>query len=80
MNSLKKEMYEQMNKSKSEKVIKICKQMLRIDYTNMMAHKVLRHTYADMGDTLNADKYKTIQFGLLNSIVKNGDGKSCASA
>ncbi|MBL0336840.1 MAG: DUF4919 domain-containing protein [Chitinophagaceae bacterium] len=29
---------------------------------------------------MNAKKYKTIQFGLLNSIVKNGDGKSCATA
>ena len=40
----------------------------------------MRQTYKILGDTTNAAKYKTIQFGLLNSIVKNGDGKSCPSA
>ena len=37
-------------------------------------HKGFRRTIRDQS------KYKTIQFGLLNSIVKNGDGKTCATA
>jgi len=78
--SLKKEMYVQMNKKNYNELIKITKQMLSIDYTSMIAHKILRQTYKIIGDTVNAKKYKTIQFGLLNSIVKNGDGKTCATA
>jgi hypothetical protein len=78
--NLKKEMYVQMDKSNSQEIIKITKQMLSIDYTSMIAHKILRQTYKIVGDTINAAKYKTIQFGLLNSIVKKGDGKTCETA
>jgi len=78
--SLKKEMYVQMKKSNYQELIKITKQMLSIDYTSMIAHKILRQTYKIIGDTVNAAKYKAIQFGLLNSIVKKGDGKTCATA
>lgn len=78
--SLKKKMYVQMGNSNYQEIIKITKQMLSIDYTSMVAHKILRQTYKIVGDTLNAKKYKAIQFGLLNSIVKNGDGKTCETA
>jgi hypothetical protein len=80
MDSLKKEMFIQMKNSNSSEIISITKQILSIDYTDMMAHKILRQTYKIIGDTVNAAKYKTIQFGLLNSIVKNGDGNTCATA
>lgn len=78
--SLKKEMYSQMNKKNYQEIIRVTKKMLSIDYTSMIAHKILRQTYQITGDTINASKYKTIQFGLLNSIVKNGDGKTCSTA
>ena len=78
--SLKKEMYSQMNKSNSQEIIRITKAMLSIDYTSMLAHKILRQTFKIIGDTLNAKKYKTIQFGLLYSITESGDGKSCKTA
>ena len=74
VDSLKKEMYTQMRNSNSQEIINLTKQILSIDYTDMMAHKILRQSYKNIGDTVNASKYKTIQFGLLNSIVKNGDG------
>jgi hypothetical protein len=78
--SLKKEMYEKMNESNYQDIIKITTQMLSIDYTSMIAHKILRQTYKIIGDTVNAEKYKTIQFGLLYSIIKKGNGQSCATA
>ena len=78
--SLKTEMYSQMDKSNSKEVIRITKAMLSIDYTSMLAHKILRQTYKIIGDTLNAKKYKTIQFGLLHSITDNGNGKTCETA
>ncbi len=74
---LTKEMYRQMSESKYDSIIATTKKMLSIDYTSMKAHKALRQTYKIVGDTINAKKYKTIQFGLLKSIVNNGDGKSC---
>ena len=74
---LTKAMYKQMSESEFDSVISTTKKMLSIDYTNMTAHKILRQTYKIVGDTINAGKYKTIQFGLLKSIVNNGDGKSC---
>lgn len=80
LDSLKKEMYTQMDKSNYQEIIKITKQMLSIDYTSMTAHKILRQTYKIVDDTINAVKYKTIQFGLLNSIVKKGDGQTCSTA
>lgn len=78
--SLKKEMYAHMGKKNYQEIIQVTKKMLSIDYTSMLAHKILRQTYAIIGDTANAARYKAIQFGLLNSIVKNGDGKTCATA
>jgi hypothetical protein len=78
--SLKKEMYSLMSKENFQEIISVTKKMLSINYTSMIAHKILRQTYQITGDTANAVKYKTIQFGLLNSIVKNGDGKSCSTA
>ncbi|MES2515340.1 MAG: DUF4919 domain-containing protein [Bacteroidota bacterium] len=77
---LEKAMYAQMKKHQYNDIIVTTKKMLTIDYTNMMAHKILRQTYKILGDTINAAKYKTIQFGLLNSIVKNGDGRTCETA
>ncbi|MQP53715.1 MULTISPECIES: DUF4919 domain-containing protein [unclassified Flavobacterium] len=72
-------MYKLMSESEFDSVISYTKKMLSIDYTNMTAHKILRQTYKIVGDTINAEKYKTIQFGLLKSIVNSGDGKSCES-
>ena len=77
---LKKDMYKQMDEANYTEIINITKKMLSIDYTSMIAHKILRQTYKITGDTLNAAKYKTIQFGLINSIIEKGDGTSCSTA
>ncbi len=80
INLLKNEMYEQMDSLNYEKIISLAKQILSIDYTNMMAHKILSQTYDMVDDTENAEKYEAIEMGLLKSIIQNGDGKSCATA
>lgn len=74
---LTEKMYKQMSAKDFDGVISTTQQLLSIDYTSMKAHKILRQTYSIVGDKLNAEKYKTIQFGLLRSIVDNGDGTSC---
>lgn len=73
----KKQMFaEAANKNYSE-LIRLAKAMLNIDYTSMYAHKYLQQTYKILGEENNYQKYHDIEFGLLNSIVKNGDGKTC---
>jgi hypothetical protein len=54
--------------------------MLSIDYTDMEAHKILHQTYKILEDMPNSKKYHDIEFGLLNSIIKKGDGKTCQTA
>ena len=80
LDNLKKQMYAEMDKSNYKEIISITQKMLSIDYTNMLAHKILGQTYNILGDTLNAQKYNTIQFGLLHSIIDKGDGKTCKTA
>jgi hypothetical protein len=69
-----------MEKASFPEVVKTTKSILSIDYTNMRAHKILQQTYKALKDEPNRKKYHDIEFGLLNSIVKNGNGKSCATA
>lgn len=78
--SLKKEMYLLMEEERFPEIIEIAKRMLTIDYTSLIAHKILRQTYKILKDTINSKKYHDIQFGLLRSIVNKGDGKTCQTA
>lgn len=80
LGALRKQMHELMKQSKYAEIIAAAKQMLSIDYTDMEAHKILRQTYKILGDSANERKHHDIEFGLLNSIVKNGDGKVCQTA
>jgi len=80
LNTLRKEMHDLMQKSKSAEIIGVTKKMLSIDYTDMEAHKILHQTYKILGDAANSKKYHDIEFGLLNSIIKKGSGKTCQAA
>lgn len=75
--SLKKQVYVEIRSKNYYDVIKLTKEMLSIDYTSLFAHKYLQQTYKIIGDTINKNKYHDIEFGLLYSITKSGDGKSC---
>jgi len=80
LDSLRKTMHELMRQAKYADIVEVAKKMLSIDYTDMEAHKILQQTYKILGDAPNQKKYHDIEFGLLNSIVKNGDGKTCQTA
>ena len=77
---LTKQLYAQLQDQQYQDVLTTTQRLLSINYTNLLAHKILRQTYKIVGDTASASKYKRIQFGLLNSIVQNGNGKTCATA
>ncbi|MGH2566558.1 MAG: DUF4919 domain-containing protein [Ginsengibacter sp.] len=74
---LRKQVYEAIKSKDYKKVLELTKGMLSIDYTSMFAHKFLNQTYKVLGDTVNSAKYHDIEFGLINSIAKSGDGKTC---
>ena len=46
----------------------------------MFAHKYIQQTAKILGDTNLYNKHHHIEFGLLRSIVNNGDGKSCETS
>jgi hypothetical protein len=69
-----------MAQSKFPEIVRTTKKLLSIDYTNMRAHKVLYQTYKILEDEAGRQKYHDIEIGLLTSIVRNGDGKSCKTA
>lgn len=75
--NLKKEVYQKIKDKNYNEVINLTKAMLSIDYTSMFAQMYLQKTYNIVGDTINRNKYHDIEFGLINSIIKNGDGKTC---
>lgn len=74
---LKKQVYSEAKSGNYKGVIAATKAMLSIDYTSMFAHKFLQQTYKILGDTVNQKKYHDIEFGLLYSITRSGDGKTC---
>jgi len=80
LSALRKQIHQLMKTSQYPDTIDVANKMLSIDYTDMEAHKILRQSYKSLADTANEKKHHDIEFGLLNSIVKNGDGKSCQTA
>ena len=78
--SLKKEMFVQAGKSNYTDVMRLAKAMLNIDYSSQYAHKYLQQTYKIIGDTPNRNKYHNIEFGLIYSITKSGDSKTCETS
>lgn len=80
IDSLGKEMFINIEKLNYPQTITAIQKILSIDYSNMTAHKMLSIAYENLGDTINAKRHKAILNGLLNSIIKNGDGKTCKTA
>lgn len=58
-------------------VVDNCVKMIESDYTSMIAHKMLVDAYAKLGDSAASRRHQQIEMGLLRSIVKSGDGKTC---
>ena len=75
--SLKRQVYAGIKNRNYQEVVRLTKEMLSIDYTSMFAHKYLQQTFKILGDTIDRKKYHDIEFGLLNSITKSGNGKTC---
>ncbi|MCF6407331.1 DUF4919 domain-containing protein [Chitinophaga filiformis] len=75
--TLKQKVRSEINNSNYQEVIKLTKDLLDLDYTSMSAHSYLHHAYGMIGDTANQKKHQNIELGLIYSIIKSGDGKTC---
>lgn len=54
--------------------------LLAIRYTDMLAHKFLAQACAFQGQKVCEEHYEFTQMGLLQSMIKTGDGKTCGTA
>lgn len=77
---LSRDLNQQLQAKAYAEAIATGKQLLSMDYTSLNTHKIMSMCYELNADSLNAGKHKAILFGLLSSIVKGRDGKSCATA
>ncbi|TGE06237.1 DUF4919 domain-containing protein [Hymenobacter fodinae] len=77
LDNIRKKVYNEVKNKNYQNVISLTKAMLSLDYTSMFAHKYLQQNYKIIGDTLNQKKYYDIEFGLLYSIIRSNDGKTC---
>lgn len=79
LDALRGKMHELMEKSSYAEIAEVARKILSVDYTDMEAHKILQQTCKLLGDAAGQKKHHDIEFGLLNSIVKKGDGKTCST-
>jgi hypothetical protein len=55
----------------------VATEMVSANYTDMFGHKFRRQACAVLHDEACAEQGHFVEFGLLESIVKTGDGKTC---
>ena len=80
IDSLCKRMILQATKNDYTNLSKTAIAVLDIDYTCIFAHQYLFIAHNVAGNKEIAIKHSSIREGLLNSIIKNGNGESCATA
>jgi len=74
------ECYRLMNEGKLKEAIEKGKLGLERDKYNIQLLIALASAYRKTGDTENADKFRKLWVGLVNSILTSGDGKSTKAA
>lgn len=62
-----------------DEAIKLAATILSVDYTSIEPHYLLTRTFKATGDTINEQKHGKIMTSLVQSILDNGDGKTCAT-
>jgi len=78
--SLRKSSMDAVKAKDTASVAKVARQILSINYTDMLAHKYLRQACKLLGNETCEEHHHFIEFGLLKSIVKQGDGSTCKTA
>jgi hypothetical protein len=73
-------MYAALSKRKYDEAIRIAEKALKENYLDIEAHHVLSIAYGESKDPIRADFHHGVAAGLVNAILKSGDGKSPQTA
>ena len=79
LRDLQSQMNAAMQSDDAKTVRDKAEQILSLDFTDLYAHKLLRQSCALLHDDVCAELHHFIEFGLLQSITRTGDGKTCAT-
>lgn len=79
ISNLHKNIMEAMEHDNVDLVMNDAIEILSINYLDLMAHKALRQSCMQKGNTACSEHEHYIEFGLLNSIMGSGNGKSCGT-
>ena len=69
-----------IDKKNYKDAVKKAEELLKDDYVDMDAHVGASLAYRGLGENDKADIHKNIYLGLVNSIIKSGDGKTASTA
>jgi hypothetical protein len=76
----RKAMYAALGKRKYDEATRIAEKALKDNYLDIDAHHVLSIAYRESKDPIRADFHHGVAGGLINAILKSGDGKSPQTA
>ena len=73
-------MYDALSKRRYDEAIRIAEKVLKQSYLDIDAHHVLSIAYRESKDPIRADFHHGVAGGLINAILKSGDGKNFQTA
>jgi hypothetical protein len=74
------EMTKALDKKEYNKAIELANKVLKEKYVDLKAHSVAERAYKALGKEGQAKFHRTVFDGLIQSILKSGDGKTTATA
>ena len=74
------QMWEAYKSGKYEEALQIGNSILDMNYLRVMTHYIFSEVYGKLGDTQKQKFHEDVFFGLVDSIIKSGDGKSPETA
>ena len=74
------EMTQALDKKEYDKAIQLADKALKTNYVDLKAHSVAHRAYTALGKADQAKFHRAVFNGLVQSILKSGDGKTAATA
>lgn len=74
------QMWEAYKSGNYEEALQIGNSILETNYLRIMTHYIFSEIYGKLGDTEKQQFHEDVFFGLVDSIIKSGDGKSPETA
>lgn len=74
------QMWQEYKSGNYQKALEIGNSILEINYLRIMTHYIFSEVYGKLGDTQKQKFHEDVFFGLVDSIIQSGDGKSPETA